>query len=179
MAITINGSGSISGISAGGLPDGVVTTDDLASTLDLSGKTVTMPVGAVLQVVQGSTSTQVDSTSSTYSDTGLSASITPSSASNKILVLVCQGFYNASPSGGKLRLVRDASVIQTQGYAAWSNNPGLRLVNFQYLDSPATTSSITYKLEFNRDEGSATLSANYDDGGGDQTSFITLMEIAA
>jgi len=45
MAITINGSGTITGITAGGLPDGAVTADDLASTLDLSGKTVTLPSG--------------------------------------------------------------------------------------------------------------------------------------
>ena len=45
MAITINGSGTITGISAGGYPDGTVTEDDLASTLDLSGKTVTLPSG--------------------------------------------------------------------------------------------------------------------------------------
>ena len=41
MAITINGSGTITGISAGGLPDGSVTAADLASSLDLSGKTIT------------------------------------------------------------------------------------------------------------------------------------------
>ena len=43
MAITINGSGTITGVSAGGLPDGSVTADDLASTLDLGSKTLTIP----------------------------------------------------------------------------------------------------------------------------------------
>jgi len=41
MALVLNGSGSITGLSAGGLPDGSVTADDIASTLDLSGKTIT------------------------------------------------------------------------------------------------------------------------------------------
>ena len=59
MAITINGSGTITGVSAGGLPDGSVDADTLASTLDISGKTVTLPsdvggitTGKVLQVVE-------------------------------------------------------------------------------------------------------------------------------
>jgi len=41
MSLVLNGSGSITGLSAGGLPDGSVTADDIASTLDLSGKTIT------------------------------------------------------------------------------------------------------------------------------------------
>jgi len=45
MAITINGTGTITGISAGGLPDGSVVAADLASSLDLTGKTVTLPSG--------------------------------------------------------------------------------------------------------------------------------------
>jgi hypothetical protein len=45
MAITINGTGSITGITAGGYPDATVTADDLAATLDLSGKTITLPSG--------------------------------------------------------------------------------------------------------------------------------------
>lgn len=63
MPITINGSGTITGISAGGYPDGSVTDADLASSLDLSGKTVTLPSGAggkivnVAQVTIDSTAT--------------------------------------------------------------------------------------------------------------------------
>jgi len=53
MAITINGSGTITGITAGGLPDGAVTADDLASTLDLSGKTVTLPTVSNLTLSGG------------------------------------------------------------------------------------------------------------------------------
>ena len=47
MAITINGSGTITGVSAGGLPDGSVTADDLASTLDLGSKTLTIPTNTI------------------------------------------------------------------------------------------------------------------------------------
>lgn len=64
MPITINGSGTISGLSAGGLPDASVAAADLASSLDLSGKTVTLPAGTggklvnVAQVTIDSTATQ-------------------------------------------------------------------------------------------------------------------------
>ena len=58
MAITINGTGSITGLTAGGLPDGSVTAADIETSLDLTGKTVTLPSGTggkVLQVQYNST----------------------------------------------------------------------------------------------------------------------------
>ena len=58
-------------------------------TLDLKSQgTVTMPTGSVLQVVQATTSTKASTTSTSYADTGLTASITPSSSSNKVLVII-------------------------------------------------------------------------------------------
>ncbi len=164
-----------------GITDGTILGADINSTFDLTGKTVTLPAGTggkVLQVVQGNTSTQVSSTSATFADTGLSASITPSSASSKILIFVCQGYYNSGGANGNTRLVKDSTTLITQGYSPWDGVNFLTFINFQYLDSPATTSSITYKTTFNRSAGSVALEANYDDGSGDQTSFITLMEIA-
>jgi hypothetical protein len=68
------------------------------------------PSGSVLQVVQGNTSTEVNTSGTSYVDTGLSASITPSSASSKILVLVSQNFgvkrndpYQAAMTPGRRR----------------------------------------------------------------------------
>ena len=79
MPIVINGSGSITGISAGGLPDGCVTADDLASGVGRK----------ILQVVQATKGDVFTTTSTSNVDvTGLSASITPASTSNKILVTV-------------------------------------------------------------------------------------------
>ena len=62
MAITINGAGTITGISAGGLPDASVTADDLAATLDLTSKTVTLPSGTGGKIVNTAQVT-IDSTS--------------------------------------------------------------------------------------------------------------------
>ena len=91
MAIEINGSGTITGIIAGGYPDATVTADDLAATLDLSGKTVTLPSGTggkILQVVtqQYATATTVTLTAGTHVDVGFSVTITPTTSNSVMLV---------------------------------------------------------------------------------------------
>ncbi len=68
MAIAINGSGTITGVSVGGLPDGIVDTDMLAASAVTAAK---RGAGAILQVVSATTTTQVTSSSSSHVDTGL------------------------------------------------------------------------------------------------------------
>ncbi len=80
MAITINGTGTITGISAGGLPDGVITSDDLASGAITSAG---LPAGSILQVQSKSWNTHLYSTSTSYVDIE-SLAITPASSTNKI-----------------------------------------------------------------------------------------------
>jgi hypothetical protein len=194
MSLVLNGSGSITGLSAGGLPDGSVTADDIASTLDLSGKTVTLPSGTggkVLQVV-GMTPTQQFSTSSTNWTEVTSNSITPSSASNNILVQVT-GSYGINRTGDQLlfvsKLDRDIGGSVTEIRTAYGAHSNAEYVDAHYryvnssnawmgshyslnrLDSPATTSAITYKL-YTKNYGSMT--AVYMGG-----LVITLLEIAA
>ena len=108
-------------------------TDNGSNYIDLiapasvaSNRTITLPdvtgtlltnatAGTVLQVVQGTTSTEVSSSSSTFADTGLSASITPSSASSKILILVSHGTINKSSASSSnrmtIRLVRGSTTL--------------------------------------------------------------------
>jgi hypothetical protein len=140
--------------------------------------------GNVLQVVQGSYATETSSASSTYADTGLSASITPTSSSNKILVFVSiggigKGAVNTSIG---LKLFRGATELvlftSLAGYTntATTNYFGTASVN--YLDSPATTSSTTYKVQFNSQNNASNVIIN-NGGYGGVTSYITLMEIAA
>jgi hypothetical protein len=145
-----------------------------------------LPTGSVLQVVSASTSTQVTSSSSTFVDTGLSVSITPTSSSSKILVLVSQN--GLSKSNGNvdncldLRLLRGATNLLSPNLAgAMSQTNGLNTLNvtaasISYLDSPATTSSTTYKTQFCSRNGAASVSVQFSDAS---TSTITLMEIAA
>jgi hypothetical protein len=140
--------------------------------------------GKVLQVVYGSYATEVSSSSTTFADTGLSASITPSSTSSKVLVLISQqGVYKDNGNSGngvKLRLLRGATAIldPISTITPWSGTT-LELgisVSSSYLDSPSTTSSTTYKTQFARRAPGGTVKVQFDSA---ETSTIILMEIGA
>jgi hypothetical protein len=158
--LTLDGTNGVSAVQAGAVESG------------------DLPAGSVIQVVQGSTTIQVSTTSSSFVDTGLTANITPVSASSKVLILIDQSFYNSTASRGEIALQRDSTSIITQGYAPYENSTFLEFFNFNYLDSPSTVSQLTYKTTFRKSGGTGGLDANYDDANGDQASFITLMEIA-
>ena len=134
--------------------------------------------GTVLQVVQGTYSTETETSSSTFTDTGLTASITPSSASNKVLVIVSQDIgKRTNDMQANLRLMRGATSLGN--FASLATNSAVSVFGSgnggAYLDSPATTSATTYKTQFNSSNGLA--AARVCNGG--QLSTITLMEIAA
>jgi hypothetical protein len=136
--------------------------------------------GAVLQVVNATYGTEVQNNTSTYADTGLTATITPKFANSKILIIVNQadcGKFNSN-GGVLLRLLRNSTnIYQFSNLSAFTNDTSLNVVSIggNYLDSPATTSAVTYKTQF----------ANYTNENGirvqynDSVSSITLMEIAA
>jgi len=138
--------------------------------------------GKVLQVVSGSTSTGVQSTSSTFADTGLTATITPSATSSKILVLAnINGIARHTADAGMgLRLVRGSSDILTFADKALkvggTNYIYGEGVGCNYLDSPSTTSATTYKVTYNNDAAVGTVELHY---AGPTSSTITLMEIGA
>ena len=195
MPIVINGSGSITGVSTGGLPDGCVDADMLAGNAvtsakildatiasgDLASGAITsgaMPAGSVLQVVNANYSTEVATTSATYTDSGLSASITPSDTSSKVLVIVSQNTRIQSSGAGAIRLkmYRDATEINSYINANYNNGSENQAsqTTFLELDSPNTTSSVTYKTTFSTRDSGEPASCNYDSS----PSSITLMEIA-
>jgi hypothetical protein len=144
--------------------------------------------GKVLQVVMGNyTTPTVTVSSTTFTDTGMSASITPSASTSKVLVLTSQPFYMYK-SGAEmaigLKVLRGATVIADLsggGDSGWYMNTanGSRAdmqgrVAFNYLDSPATTSATTYKMQ----------GATYGSGAvafsnGSTPATIILMEIGA
>ena len=165
---------------------------ELVPTNTASNFTVTVPAvtgtmltnksaGTVLQVVNATYGTQVSSSTSTFVDTGLTATITPTSASSKILVLVSQTGLGKESSNTtiSLRLMRGASSLFTvENYAAANNATTYNYVagtSVNYLDSPATTSATTYKTQFNSQSNTAITYVQ----GNTSTSTITLMEIAA
>jgi hypothetical protein len=138
--------------------------------------------GKVLQVVNATYSTQTSTTSTSFADTGLTATITPTSATSKVLVFVNQvGCHRASGTNGalQLRLLRGATSIVTfekyLGYNGSSIEINAGSASTTYLDSPATTSATTYKTQLATDLASYTLAVQANGG----TSTITLMEIGA
>ena len=140
--------------------------------------------GKVLQVVNAFTQTQTTSTSGTYADTTLTGSITPSSASNKVLVLINQVMGKGNDNNYfNLQLLRGATVIggsgDLSGSATFTSNSDYNYIgtgfSCSFLDSPNTTSSTTYKTQFKRAGGGSTNVAVQQDGG---ASYITLIEIA-
>jgi hypothetical protein len=150
-------------------------------------QTTMLGTGAVLQVVQGITTTAVTSTTSTFIDTGLTASITPTRSTSKILVIISQqaGIYlnSAGEPYGAIRLVRGATNIFVPADEAMcyiradAFSGAVRMVNYQsftYLDSPATTSSTAYKTQQKLGSGSSFITQ-----AGSSPSTIILMEIAA
>ena len=88
MPVTINGDGSITGLSVGGLGSGVVNTATLADGAAVGSK---LGAGSVIQAVSATTTSTVQNTTTTFADTGLSATISIS-ANSKVLILVTQPF---------------------------------------------------------------------------------------
>ena len=183
MPITINGSGTIGGLSAGGLPANSVTAD-----------TCNFSPGKILQVLQAAkTDTATMSSTTTFTDiSGMTINITPASASNKILVQFTVNISNKSNGALHLRLMRDSTAICV-GDASSSRGPvtvmgaavqhgnDMKTRSMVFLDSPNTTSATTYKLQW---QGAIDPVLNRSKDDSDSldhprgASTITVMEVA-
>jgi hypothetical protein len=162
---------------------GQVLTVDTAVDGKIKWATAAGGGGKVLQVVNATYSTQTSNTNgTTLADTGLTASITPSATTSKILVIVHQAGvskYNAN-IGCELRLLRGATdLAKFEGISAY-NNVGAASdtvcgAGINYLDSPSTTSSTTYKTQFARSSATGEVLVQRSSA----VSSITLMEIGA
>ena len=151
--------------------------------------------GGIIQIKQTFLDTGVNTTTSgSFTDiTGMSVAITPKFNTSKIFVMVTLG--SVSSSGGVscgFRLLRDSTLIGnaastslqagfTNVYAgSGSSDNYLQSVAFNFLDSPATTSATTYKLQWRNSSGTTYINKFYDGGtnyGGSST--ITAMEVSA
>lgn len=143
--------------------------------------------GKVLQVVQATYSTATaTSTTGTWIDTGLSATITPSASTSKILVMTTQMIGqtgNMNDRGWNVQLLRGSTAIFPSSgsyntYLSITSVGDLRTTHsLHYLDSPATTSSTTYKTQMMNQTGRTAVTTTAQDTS--QTSSIILMEIGA
>jgi hypothetical protein len=146
--------------------------------------------GKVLQVVTATTTSQVNITSTTYTDSGLSATITPSASTSRILVLTTQPIMvqtNAATAAAGTRLVRGSTTIADFAPSRYESHAvtaagvtvsALRNIqSISFLDSPATTSAVTYKTQ-----GALQVTTNSSTMYFQETnalSSITLLEIGA
>ena len=188
MPIAVNGSGSITGISVGGLPDGIVDRDTLA----------TQAKGSILQVVS---TEKTDTASATSNDSfedisGMSVTITPSATSSKILVFFAMRLSTGTNDNIAYRLMRGSTAIHI-GDSAGSRLQATGAIRITddargemhtessvFLDSPSTTSATTYKLQWTNTYHTDARYINRSDQDTDNNdrararSSITVMEVA-
>jgi hypothetical protein len=154
MSIVIDGTGTISGVSANG---GISSAQ----------------TGSVLQVVQSISTTQFNTTSATDVATGYSATITPKFSSSKILITVVGNVYqNTNNQTAIITPYRNTTALSGQSATSYVGSQNLLGFSINYLDSPATTSSTTYNIYAKTTGGTISLVSF----GGSIT--ITLTEIA-
>lgn len=157
------------------VPSGVTLDINSGATLDATGATVTGTIGRVLQVVQGSINTEASTTNGSFVTTGLSVDITPSSSSNKVLVLFNGVGGTNDTDGNYFTLYRDSTNLGGgSGHVRMKGVSGgfQSGISMSELDSPSTASQISYVVRFAQAGGTATIST------GDTKSTITAMEIA-
>jgi hypothetical protein len=131
--------------------------------------------GKVIQVVTATDSTERSTTSTSYvtGSNTLSVSITPSSTSNKILIVT--SFLGFQGTGrGTWSLYRGATNLTTNGimYNDWNSSAVNVYIGYSYLDSPSSTSSLTYQPYMKISSGTVYMNV------GNSVGTITALEIA-
>ena len=163
-----------------------VRSTGISSLPAISGANLT-GVGKIGQVIQATTSSNVNVASTSVADTGLTVNITPTATTSKILVQVNQNIVtdiDTTAANSKIKLLRDSSTaidftaniarIEAGGSSAVKFG---NLTTFSYLDSPSTTSQITYKTQGAISSTSNNGTARFQNSS--VPSIITVMEILA
>ena len=215
MAIVINGSGTVTGLAVGGLPDGTVDADTLAANSVVTGKITDGAIlnadinasaaiagtkingsfGKVLQVVQDLKTGEADLAYRSFTNiAGLGVQITPSATSSKVLVLVDLNSIGTHSSmiRASLRIMRSVSggsdtavysitnsSMDRANYVSTTGNTFGDKEKAVYLDSPSTTSAVTYYVQMMTSSNAGYWRMNNNTGTNDITSSITALEIGA
>ena len=173
MAITINGTGSITGLTAGGLPDASITSDDIAAGAVTAAKLAAGTGGKILQIQEFTLTTQpqTNSQDSFVDVTGWSDTITPSATGSKILITISIGRLSKSDDNQRqcpFRIMRDingggynpvgvgpaAGNRLRSSFNIWNFNSNYGVSSsFLFVDSPSTTDTCTYKLQWTGQAG--------------------------
>ena len=159
------------------LPTGNGTNGQVLST-NGSGALSWVQGGRILQVVMGTTVTRATITSATFTNSNLSVTITPASASNSILLYVTESIYvEAAAGAGYMDIARGTTNLsgQSNGFVSCSSNTDKFFpAAIVYLDSPNTTSATTYTLRGRRSSASGSVLLGDNNKG-----VIIAMEVAA
>jgi hypothetical protein len=156
----------------------VLTADSTAATGIKWATPAAGGGGKILQVVTNTYSTTFNTSSTTYVDTGLSTTITPTSATSRIMVMY-NGIHAVSAgaaSATNIRVLRGASAVLTYNANGYTNTSNLfaHTIALHLIDSPATTSATTYKIQISND-----LTSNITAQRNNEPSILTLLEIGA
>ena len=163
MAIQINGNGTITGISVGGLPNGIVDTDMLAANAVSSAKIADgaatgaklgLPAGSIVQYVRAvpqEVNDRLSMSSSSWTDTGIQIQITPTNSSNRIVV---QGHFcthvDTANGGIYLAFNDDSNTLDYQSSIDYFPNTGWRTMPVRYERIAGTTNQMTFTLYWYR-----------------------------
>jgi len=136
--------------------------------------------GKVLQVVSAKITASASNSTNVMASTGITASITPSATSSKVLILITGAAQKSAANAGSrvnFDLVRGATSIFALNNIGYNNTAveAYQMFAINYVDSPATTSSTTYTLNFANGANAASVSVNL---GGNESSIV-LLEIGA
>jgi len=183
MALTLNGSNNtIGGVAVGGLPDGTVDADTLASNAVTSAKLASGVGGKILQVQSTYNNGQASTTSSSWTTTGVTVSITPSATNSKIFLTLSNSHYNGTNNHHcYFAYFRDSTNLGSDGngqqlVTGGSGNGLWNTISMVYLDSPNTTSSVTYSLRWKLGSQGGTSYLMYSSS---MNLVFTAMEVAA
>ena len=151
-----------------------LTIGDSGDTITLTSGAKTSGFGKIGQVLQTNKTDQFSTSSSSFIDvTGLSVSITPSSTSSKVLVMFSIQVSNSNASyGTHIRLMRDSTEIapdaESTGYtSSWHKFYGdtniTNVMAYQFLDSPSSSSALSYKLQIKPQAGTSRVNKSGSD----------------
>lgn len=183
--IKVNGPVGITGT----IPQGNIANASLGAVTALPAA---IPTGKVNQIVQAVNSTTATLTSSSYTACGDQIAITPSASTSKVLIAfghnIWRGGHNGNifgtiyrtVGGSATQLVGGRGLHQSNGFVRAMDNTHnttvLQMTFYQYLDTPSTTSEITYENYFRNESGSNTFEVG--EGAGHYT-YMSAMEILA
>ena len=164
------------------IQDNTIVNADINSSAAIAGSKLVMPTGSVLQVVYATAHSEVSTSSSSYVASPLTATITPSSTSSKILVSYSGSFYHYSAVQVSSTIYRGSTDIAAIGsnygiMRSWQQSSrGFFPHQGQILDSPNTTSATTYTVYVKKNSGEYTI--DFPTASVHTFPSITLMEIA-